>query len=466
MKSYLIKLPDGTQMGPFPWEKIDKLYASRRISGDDLVWTEGMPAWLPLREVQKQKDEPHSQQAATSDASRPGKEEASYFLSSGGESRKGPYTFKEISNWYATGQLSSEVFLWKEGMAEWVRVGEFISGCQEESSFWVGVFGILSSLTGLSSVERFSLKSIFKGVFRRRTEQERIDFFTSGGSKSTPALEEISTDWPSPWLFTRVLALSLLMYIGFLGMSEAFQGVSVVTLAANLGRLFSISFAVPFSILVLFAEFNVRRNISWYSIIVLVLGGGILSLIVTLILNELSGNPRAAYWAGPIEEAAKLVVAIFFARKFFLNGQILNGMLCGAAVGAGFAGFETAGYIMYFEYIKPSGDLLSDTAVRRGILAPFTHVSWSAIMAGAFWLAMKKQRQNNIPSILQPSFWRIAVIPIGLHMFWNSPLLYKSELLRYAKWGICAVICWSMVFLLINAGLIQVRQAKEHKIDL
>lgn len=80
MKSYLIKLPDGTQMGPFPWEKIDKLYASRRISGDDLVWTEGMPAWLPLREVQKKKDEPHSQQAGISDASRPGKEEASYFF--------------------------------------------------------------------------------------------------------------------------------------------------------------------------------------------------------------------------------------------------------------------------------------------------------------------------------------------------------------------------------------------------
>ena len=404
-----------------------------------------MPAWLPLREVQKQKDEPHSQQAATSDASRPGKEEASYFLSSGGESRKGPYTFKEISNWYATGQLSPEVFLWKEGMAEWVRVGEFISGCQEESSFWVGVFGILSSLTGLSSVERFSLKSIFKGVFRRRTEQERIDFFTSGGSKSTPSLEEISTDWPSPWLFTRVLALSLLMCIGWAGMLEAFNNSPVVFGAASLGLLFSISFAVPFSILVLFAEFNVRRNISWYSIIVLVLGGGILSLIVTIILNELSGNPRAAYWAGPIEEAAKLVVAIFFARKFFLNGQILNGMLCGAAVGAGFAGFETAGYIIM---VAEHGLDPLDTAVLRGRLAPFAHVSWSAIMAGAFWLAMKKQRQNNIPSILQPSFWRIAVIPIGLHMFWNSPLLDKSELLRYAKWGICAVICWSMVFLL------------------
>lgn len=246
-------------------------------------------------------------------------------------------------------------------------------------------------------------------------------------------------------------------------MLEAFNNSPVVFGAASLGLLFSISFAVPFSILVLFAEFNVRRNISWYSIIVLVLGGGILSLIVTIILNELSGNPRAAYWAGPIEEAAKLVVAIFFARKFFLNGQILNGMLCGAAVGAGFAGFETAGYIIM---VAEHGLDPLDTAVLRGRLAPFAHVSWSAIMAGAFWLAMKKQRQNNIPSILQPSFWRIAVIPIGLHMFWNSPLLDKSELLRYAKWGICAVICWSMVFLLINEGLIQVRQAREHKIDL
>ena len=164
-------------MGPFPWEKIDKLYASRRISGDDLVWTEGMPAWLPLREVQKKKDEPHSQQAGTSDASRPGKEEASYFLSAGGESRKGPYTFKEISNWYATGQLSPEAFLWKEGMAEWVRVGEFVSGYQEESSFWVGVFGMLSSLTAFP-IRKIQFESdLVKGVFRRRTARGKDRFF-------------------------------------------------------------------------------------------------------------------------------------------------------------------------------------------------------------------------------------------------------------------------------------------------
>lgn len=96
----------------------------------------------------------------------------------------------------------------------------------------------------------------------------RIDFFTSGGLKSTPSLEEISTDWPAPWIFIRVLGLSLLMCIGFLGMFSAFGDRAM---NAAPGLLFAISFAVPFSVLTLFAEFNVRRNISWYSIIVLVL---------------------------------------------------------------------------------------------------------------------------------------------------------------------------------------------------
>lgn len=452
MKSYLIKLPDGTQMGPFPWEKIDKLYASRRISGDDLVWTEGMPAWLPLREVQKQKAEPHPQQTDASNDSRQGKKEESYFLSSGGESRKGPYTFKEINSWYHTGQLSPAAFLWKEGMTEWVRVGEFISSHQGDSSFWGSIFGMLSSLTGLSPIEKFSLKSMFKGMFHRRTVQERIDFFTSGGLKSTPSLKEISTDWPTPWIFIRILGLSLLMCIGFVLLIELGLGVAFP------GYFFSISFAVPFSILVLFAEFNIRRNISWYSIMTMLLGGAVLSFIFAGFLAEIASHPRDAYWAGPIEEIAKLVATIFLARKYFLNGQILNGILCGAAVGTGFSIFETAGYNYIFGMESVMNRFLTEP------LAP--HAAWSAIMAGAFWLAMKKQRQNSTPSILQPSFWRIAVIPIGLHMFWNSPLLMKSELLVLCKYGICAVICWCMVFLLLNEGLIQVRQAKEHKIDL
>ncbi|WPX40847.1 GYF domain-containing protein [Akkermansia sp. N21116] len=461
MKSYLIRLPDGAQMGPFPWEQMRKLYSSHRISENDLVWTEGMTSWLPLRDILEKESSSFSQQAAPPDPIPPKKEE-SYFLSSGGESRKGPYTLKEITAWYHTGQIPVTSFLWKDGMPEWVKVGDFISSHQEGSSFWGLIFGALAFLTGLSPIEKFSLKHIFKKTFLRRTEQERIDFFASGGLRSTPSLEEISTDWPAPWVFIRVLGLSLLMCIGFLILMAVFGDRAMNAVP---GLLFAISFAVPFSVLTLFAEFNVRRNISWYSIIVMLLGGGTLSLIVTFMLNDLSNNPREAYWAGPIEETAKLAAAIFFARKFFLNGQILNGMLCGAAVGAGFAIFETAGYIINSEYISPGTNPL-DIAVLRGILSPFAHIPWSAIMAGAFWLAIQKKRQNGTPAILQLSFWRIAVIPIGLHMFWNSPLLTKSDLQGLHKWGICAVICWGMIFLLVNEGLIQIRRAKKQKIDL
>ena len=140
MKSYLIKLPDGTQMGPFPWEKIDKLYASRRISGDDLVWTEGMPAWLPLREVQKKEGRTAFATGGYIRRFQTGEGGSVLFSFSGRRKPQGPYTFKEISNWYATGQLSPEAFLWKEGMAEWVRVGDLSAAIRRKApsgwGFW------------------------------------------------------------------------------------------------------------------------------------------------------------------------------------------------------------------------------------------------------------------------------------------------------------------------------------------
>lgn len=49
---------------------------------------------------------------------------------------------------------------------------------------------------------------------------------------------------------------------------------------------------------------------------------------------------------------------------------------CGAAVGAGFAGFETAGYIVNSEYTGPGPDPL-DIAVMRGICS-----LWSCFLVG------------------------------------------------------------------------------------
>ncbi|MFK9090737.1 PrsW family glutamic-type intramembrane protease [Bacillus salipaludis] len=48
---------------------------------------------------------------------------------------------------------------------------------------------------------------------------------------------------------------------------------------------------------------------------------------------------------GIAEELAKAVTVIYFVRRLKYK-YILNGLLLGAAVGAGFAAFETAGYAL------------------------------------------------------------------------------------------------------------------------
>jgi RsiW-degrading membrane proteinase PrsW (M82 family) len=144
---------------------------------------------------------------------------------------------------------------------------------------------------------------------------------------------------------------------------------------------------------------------------------------------------------------------VYIARKFCLNGQILNGMLCGAAVGTGFASFETLAYILNQETMSAGWA----TGFIRGALSPFGHVPWSAITCGAYWLAWNKKRETGKRVPMQFSFWRIAIIPFGLHMLWNSPILEDS---CFTKYGLCGLFCWMMVFLILNQGLIQVRRDK------
>ncbi len=51
---------------------------------------------------------------------------------------------------------------------------------------------------------------------------------------------------------------------------------------------------------------------------------------------------------GLIEEAAKAIIVAVFLFKSKRSNYILDGLLIGAAVGTGFAAFETAGYILRF----------------------------------------------------------------------------------------------------------------------
>ena len=64
-----------------------------------------------------------------------------------------------------------------------------------------------------------------------------------------------------------------------------------------------------------------------------------------------------------------------------------GGTALGATVGAGFAAFESTGYafnaLLQHQDDHPILNILQ-TQVSRALLAPFGHITWTALFAGAF----------------------------------------------------------------------------------
>jgi len=87
--------------------------------------------------------------------------------------------------------------------------------------------------------------------------------------------------------------------------------------------------------------------------------------------------------AGLAEEPGKLLVLAFVINKR-KYGYILNGLLLGAAVGAGFAAFESAGYALRVA-LDEGTDAMREVIFTRGLLSPFAHIVWTGMAGSALW---------------------------------------------------------------------------------
>jgi len=155
--------------------------------------------------------------------------------------------------------------------------------------------------------------------------------------------------------------------------------------------------------------------------------------------------------AGIVEEVGKLLAVVILVRAARFK-YILNGMLFGAAVGAGFAAFESAGYAFRKLLDTNSIDHMGSLILLRAFLAPFGHVAWTALAAGFLW-RVKGDRPLSIVMLVQPQFLRAFLIPVGLHALWDSPLQIPFEALQIA----IGIAGWYVVFSLVQQGLRQVR---------
>ncbi|MHA8138541.1 PrsW family intramembrane metalloprotease [Lactobacillaceae bacterium Scapto_B20] len=296
---------------------------------------------------------------------------------------------------------------------------------------------------------------IFQRVFEKHSRDEADRILIAGTKTTTPSLLKVSSAPVEPWLFSRFFsllgisfALLTLLYLVF-DSDKAVPGMLVVG-----------SLVVPFSILIMFYEMNVYRNISLMQVFTTFLVGGVASLVATMMLYDIvpSGNGvsfASAVLVGLIEETAKTIIIVIFINRFKLN-YILNGMLIGAAIGAGFAVFETSGYTNQYGLV---------TIFVRSWQALGTHTIWSAIVGAAVILGKQRYHQFVVRNAFTNlHFIGYYLIAVALHSMWDWNIPVEWIDYFYFQKMILILIGWIVVFILIDAGLREVRTLQGQRI--
>lgn len=300
------------------------------------------------------------------------------------------------------------------------------------------------------------LRGLFSDVLRRHTDEEAERFFAVGTTRTTPDITQVADTWPRPWLFARVLIAVLLIYLGFYIGLVYFGNLNFLPGLIIVGAI-----AAPVSLLIFFWEINVPQNVSFYRVLIVFTVGGITSLLFSVLLYAVVGyafdSGAGTILIGLVEESAKVGAILLFVRNRRYP-YILNGLLIGAAVGAGFATFETAGYILQ------SGRELFRTILLRAILAPGGHIAWAALTGAAIY-RIRGTEDFRMDMLRDAQFIRIFLIVVALHALWDSdlPPLIPTVLPVYPL--IYTLISWVLVFAFIRAGLRQIAGRRRIPLD-
>jgi len=351
-----------------------------------------------------------------------------------------------------------------------------------------GLEAQLRAIAATDKLEGFSLKQTFGQAFSHHTPEEINDYLVTGSARTTPPLELVDTNWPRPWMFFRVLALLAVAYAAFYGLFIYSQNPLSTPAIWVLG-----TFAVPLATLMLVWELNTPRNVSIAEVLKFLIAGGGISIAIAdlLYLVPVLSNTNNILVPGFVEETAKIlaVVIVTWGATSQRYSYQLNGILIGCAVGAGFACCETMGYgwnaytqtviqgVQQAMQAQGQTTVISifDAAMKnavinlslRGVLAPFGHVVWCAISAGALW-RVKGDKAVSPTMLLDGRFLRAFIIPMAMHDLWDSPWATGGTGLVGWHWATLALdgsISWYILFTMVQQGLHQVRDMKRAQLQ-
>lgn len=397
-----------------------------------------------------------------------------YYVQNGAPT--GPVGLDALMRLASEGALLPTTYVWQEGMPAWQPAGEVPgllppplpppvaprpgsppipppSGRSLLGEIGVGISRAaeLPTLSGVP-IREVLLGGLQPGVTTRHIE----DLFIVGTETTTPPLATLPSGWPTPRVFWRIffgaMVAYLLLLLGLRQFENPYFFPGMIVLGA---------FVVPLSVVVLFFELNVPRNVSIYQVGKMLLVGGALSLVVTMIVGAIVpfdgvGALIPAMLTGIVEEVGKALVLLIIVGAVRYRYQ-LNGLLFGSAVGAGFAGFESAGYAFDFALRHSTVDAATSTLLIRGLLAPGGHVIWTAMIAAALW-KVKGDRRFEIGMLFHPVVLRRGIVAVVLHGLWDTDLPLIPPILKCA---LLLIVGWYIVFAILKESLAEVEAAKK-----
>jgi RsiW-degrading membrane proteinase PrsW (M82 family) len=123
----------------------------------------------------------------------------------------------------------------------------------------------------------------------------------------------------------------------------------------------------------------------------------------------------SALAVGLIEEGCKILAVMFLARGMRHTSE-MDGLLMGGAVGMGFAALESTGYA-FTAFLVSNGHVgasITETII-RGVLAPFGHGVWTALLGAVLFRASRPHR-FRISGIVIITYLFVSI----LHGFWDG----------------------------------------------
>ncbi|MES1241860.1 MAG: PrsW family glutamic-type intramembrane protease [Acidobacteriota bacterium] len=396
-------------------------------------------------------------------------------------STAGPVGADVLARLAAEGVVLPMTYVWQEGMPSWVLATDVpgllpppgavplppipavpLPPPAVSGRSILGQIGVsISHATELPTLSGVPIREVLLGGLQPGVTTHHIeDLFIVGTETTTPDVATLPSGWPTPRVFWRIFAVSVAAYLLLMTGLRQFGNLNFLPGMIVLG-----AFVVPLSVVVLFFELNVPRNVSVYQVAKMILFGGALSLFVTMIVSALvpgdgSGSLIPAMLTGVVEELGKALVLLLLVASPRYRFQ-LNGLLFGAAVGAGFAGFESAGYALLTAIASNSPEAASGSILIRGLLAPGGHVIWTAMVGAALW-KVKGGRPFEIGMLFHPVVVRRWLTAVVLHGLWDTDLPLIPPLLKCA---LLLIVGWYIVFAMLKQALAEVETAKTAAVE-